>query len=110
MKYEVVVTRRAERELHAAADRIAKVAPEAAERWFNGFVNALLALEQSPRRYGRAREQQRFPCEVRQLLHGRKRSHRAVYTIRENKVVVLTIRHTAQKDLKPEDLLSDDSA
>src|SRR5262245_31046538 len=76
MKFEVVVTQRAERELHAAADRIAKRAPETAARWFSGFVAALLSLEQSPRRYGRAREQKRFPCEVRQLLYGRRRSHR----------------------------------
>jgi plasmid stabilization system protein ParE len=81
---------------------------QAAERWFNGFVKTLVALETSPRRYGRAREQRRFPCELRQLLYGTRRSHRAVFTMRENKVVVLTIRHTAQKDLKPEDLLSDD--
>ena len=44
MTYEVVVLRRAEQDLHAAADWIAEDSPEAAARWFRAFVAALLSL------------------------------------------------------------------
>ena len=42
--------------------------------------------------------------ELRQLLYGRRRTYRALFTIREHDVVVLSIRHSAQRDLTPDDL------
>ena len=47
-----------------------------------------------------------IPFEIRQLVYGlgRKRTHRAIFTIRPDQVVVLTIRHLAQSDLGSEDL------
>lgn len=73
-------------------------------RWFNGFCKAILSLRANSWRCGLTRESARFPYELRQLLYGRKRSHRAVFTIRGDTVLVLTIRHTAQQDLEPDDL------
>ena len=104
MSLTVFVTERAEQELHQAADWIAKDAPEAANRWFNGFVNSLLSLSDNPLRCSRAREDNAFPFELRQLLYGSSRSYRALFTIRHSTVFVLSIRHSARRDLTPEDL------
>lgn len=63
MTYDVLVTTRAEKELNQAADWITKDAPDTAERWFNGFVKALLTLSVNPQRCGLARENAEFPGE-----------------------------------------------
>lgn len=106
MNYDVVLSRQAERELNETADWIARqsASPAAAEQWFDGFINTLLSLERMPQRCGFAREHRRFPCELRQILYGRKRTYRALFTIRENRIVVLTIRHTARADITPDDI------
>jgi len=104
MSFDVLVTERAAQELNRAADWIAGDAPDTSEKWFNDFVEALVSLGEHPERCGLARENDHFPFDLRQLLYGRRRSHRALFTIRHDSVVVLSVRHTAQRDLKPEDL------
>ncbi len=106
MTFDVLVTERAERELNEAADWIAGDAPETSENWFNGFVAAIVSLGEHPERCGLARENDRFPFDLRQLLYGRRRNHRALFIIRGNLVVVLSIRHAAQADVTPDDFLS----
>ena len=91
MSFEVLVTRRAEQELNQAADWIARSAPDTAEEWFNGFVKAIVSLGEHPERCGFAHENERFTFDLRQLLYGRRRTHRALFTIRQDVVVVLTI-------------------
>jgi plasmid stabilization system protein ParE len=103
MTYDVRVTDRAERQLNDAADWIAKSAPAAADRWFNGFVAALRGLKHNPERCGLAHENPMFSYELRQLLYGRRRNYRALFTVRGNIVVVLAIRHSAQPDVTPDD-------
>ncbi|MBI1899865.1 MAG: type II toxin-antitoxin system RelE/ParE family toxin [Planctomycetia bacterium] len=104
MSFRVRVTARATRELNAAADWIARSAPRTAERWFNGFVRAIYSLRNRPRRCGLARENGRFPYELRQLLYGKGRRYRALFTIKGDAVVIVTIRHSSQRDLEPDDL------
>ena len=104
MAYRVVVTEQAERELRAATDWIARRAPQAAVRWFNGFVDKLTQLSDQPHSHGLAHESTKFPYELRQLLYGRRRTYRALFTIRDDAVVVLTIRHAARDDVMPEDV------
>jgi hypothetical protein len=47
-----------------------------------------------------------FPYQIRELHFGlgARPTHRAVFTIRPDIVLVLTIRHAAQSDLAAEDL------
>jgi plasmid stabilization system protein ParE len=104
MTFTVTVSDRAEADLRAATEWIARNAPETAARWVNGFHRALRSLESNPRRCGHANEHQKVPFELRQLLYGRRRNYRAIFTIRENEVVVLAIRHAAQQDLSADDL------
>jgi plasmid stabilization system protein ParE len=107
VSYEVVVTRRAERELNEAADWwAAHRSREQAERWYNGFVEGIISLEDNPERCPLSRENDVFPYEIRDLLYGlsRRRTHRAVFTVRPAQVAVLTIRHVSQRDLTVSDL------
>jgi plasmid stabilization system protein ParE len=104
MKFDVLVTPRAEAALRELTDWIAERSHESAERWYDGFVKTLLELGANPYRWPVARESKTFPFEVREMLYGRKRNYRALYTIRENLVLVVAIRHAAQRDLKVDDL------
>lgn len=98
MNYEVVILGRAEQELTEAADRIAEQNPEAASRWFHGFVQALLTLEKNPARCGLAPEGDLFPYEVRQFFYRTKSKvpTRALFTIAGREVRILMIRRPGQ--------------
>ena len=102
MKYEVVITARAEQEAQAIHDWWAENrSAEQAARWYTEFWNAVVSLEQAPDRCALAAENDRFPYEIRQLNFGigRKSTHRIVYAIRPTEVVVLRVRHLAQQEI-----------
>ena len=102
MKYEVVIASRVQREAQAAHDWWAehRSAGQAA-RWYEEFIRAAFSLEENPERCALARENDRFPYEIRQLSFGigRKPTHRLVYAIRPIEVVVLRVRHLAQQPI-----------
>jgi plasmid stabilization system protein ParE len=79
---------------------------EQARRWFSGFRRAIDALATSHDRCVKAPENGRWPFEVRQLTFGlgRTPSHRAVFRLDGDKVVVLRTRHLAQDDLRLGDI------
>ena len=107
MTYRVLFTRRAERELEGAADWwAANRSPTQAARWYAGFSEAIASLSRKPERCPLASENGRFPFEIRELYFGlgSRPTHRAVFTIRPDMVLVLTIRHAAQGELTEEDL------
>jgi len=104
MTHQVLLGDRAAKDLEDAYCWYAKRSAENAARWYNGFLDAIQTLASHPERCPRAPESHKFPMEVRQLLYGRRRSWRALFTIREETVVVLHIRHTARRDLGPDDL------
>ena len=106
MKYQVVVLKRAEQDLNAAADWIAEFSPEAASRWFNSFVDALLSLEKNPQRCGLAPENASSSYELRQMIYRPRkgRTFRAVFVIAEQQVRILRIRGAGQDLLADEDL------
>lgn len=107
MSYEVYVTARADRQLEDAARWWAEHrSVEQAERWYDGFLVVIRELENSPDRCPLARENARMPIEIRQLLYGlgRHKTHRAIFAIRPDRVVVYAIRHLAQRDLLPDEL------
>jgi plasmid stabilization system protein ParE len=105
MSKQVVLTDRAARDLEEAYLWIAKQAPQTAARWYNGFLDALNTLSSYPERCPLAAESRRSQEEIRQFLYGKRRSYRALFTIRDRAVVVLHIRHTARRDASPEELL-----
>ena len=79
--------------------------PQQADRWYVGFVKELLTLEYNPERFPLAAENPFFPYEIRQLNYGLgvKLTHRALFTISPDAVIVLRIRHLAQKPLAGDD-------
>ena len=104
MSYELVLTDRAGADLEEAYRWYAERSPERAARWYNGFLEALGTLATNPQRCGLAPENARFPFEVRQLIYGKHHTYRALFTMRQERVVVLHVRHTARRQIRPEEL------
>jgi plasmid stabilization system protein ParE len=95
MDFRVRTTARAKRDLDVILTWLLKEqAGDAGLRWFEGLRDAIASLESAPLRCSIARESDAFPFEVRQLLYG-KRPHvyRVLFTIEEDLVIVLHIRH-----------------
>jgi len=102
MTYKVIITLRAEQEAQANRDWwAANRSAEQAARWYEEFISAVLSLEHEPNRFTLAPESGRFPHEVRQLNFGisRRPTHRILYVIRTDDVVILRVRHLAQDEL-----------
>lgn len=105
--HDVLLTRRAQDELDRNHDWWAKNrSPEQADRWYVGFIQAMLTLENDPERCPLAPENELFLIEVRQLNFGlgNTLTHRALYTVRPDAVVILRVRHLAQQPLSSEDV------
>jgi len=79
---------------------------EQAHRWYAGFLETIETLADNPERCPLARENAAFPYELRELHYGlgSRPTHRALFTIRPDAVVVLSVRHATQRDVTPEDL------
>lgn len=104
MKYQVVVTSHARRQLTDCANGWAEHrSAEQAVRWLDGFEEVLAGLAENPEKHSLAPENDLFdlPFAVRQLPYGvgKKPTHRAVFEIRTDSVYVVAIRHLAQAAL-----------
>jgi hypothetical protein len=86
---------------------VRKSSAEQAFRWLDGFDQALNSLANNTERCCLARENDAFEAVIRELHYGlgRNATHRAVFEIRDDEVIVHSIRHLAQWDLIPDDLL-----
>ena len=118
MTFQVELTPIAERQIEKAYQWYRDRNPEFADglrptfghRWFRSVMNRISTLQVQPRRWALAVEHEIFPEEVRQLLHGQARNvYRILFTIREMRVIVLYVRHSAQDPLTEEDLEDDRS-
>ena len=105
MKYKLIIQPLALGELEEAYCWIAERSPENAARWFNRFLDALDTLNEHPQRCGLAPENDYVEQEIRQLLYGKRSGvYRALFTVREQEVRVLHIRHAARKTMTPDEL------
>ncbi len=81
------------------------VSPAAATNWLDGLYKTIDTLQTRPMRCPVAAESEKFPEEIRELLYGkrgkRKHKHRIIFTVREDTVYVLYVRHTARDELAP---------
>src|SRR5262245_53021163 len=101
--YRVIIQPNAETELAAAYQYRYALGPQAAALWVPGIVEAINSLEQFPARCPLAPENGHFDEEIRQLLYGARRDvFRILFTIQEDTVHVLHIRHGAQQYLHEE--------
>ena len=79
---------------------------DGALRWSDAIYDQIETLAEFPESHGLSAENDQFPFEIRDKLLGlgSRPSHRAVFTIRDNTVYVLTVRHAAQESLHLEDV------
>ncbi len=106
MNYEVKLLPRAKLQLYNSALWWAEhCSAEQAVRWLEGFEAALQLLAHNPERWPLASESDAVPFEIREMTYGRgrRKTHRAVFEIRQQEVIVYAIRHLAQDTLTPDD-------
>jgi hypothetical protein len=79
---------------------------EQALRWLAGFDAALASLDERADRCSLARESEALQSPIRELHYGvrGKVTHRAVFEIRDDEVIVHCVRHLAQRDLTSDDI------
>jgi plasmid stabilization system protein ParE len=110
MTYHVEVSSEADQILRECAQwyRDRSGSQAVAEKWYNGFLDVLESLQNDPERHPFAPENGEFPYEIRELTYGsgRRKTHRAIFRIWEEAriVEIMTIRHSAQRRIKPGDL------
>ena len=102
MKYRVLIEPPARDNIDEACRWIAERNPSAAIKWFNGLEAAIRTLEDFPQRFPLARESKMFDVEIRQLVYGKRvGAYRILFTIREDAVHVLHVRHGRRRRLRP---------
>jgi plasmid stabilization system protein ParE len=79
---------------------------EQAERWHRACDAALDSLGMRAEKCPLARESRHAPVELRQLAFGvgRRRTHRLVFAIRPDRIVVYRVQHLAQDTMSTDDL------
>jgi len=105
MEFQVEIAPQAASEIDRAYRWYRERNSEFADRWFRGLMNAIATLQEKPRRCNLAVESEIFPEEVRQLLYGKSKNiYRVLFAIRDTKVYVLYVRHSAQAPLTVDEL------
>jgi plasmid stabilization system protein ParE len=105
--FEVRFTRRATAAFDEALDWYKARSIHAAGKWIDAVDLALDRLGKNPHRYPRAAEDGLLAATLHQYTFGagRRLTHRMVYAIRPNLVMVYSIRHLAQGPLTIDDLI-----
>jgi plasmid stabilization system protein ParE len=104
MTYRIVIEPTAEREIRSAVRwKTENASPTVAARWYNGLIKKIDTLRRHPTRCPLAAENDKFPEEIRELLYGRSKryKHRIIFTLREDAVHILYVRHSARDELEP---------
>jgi plasmid stabilization system protein ParE len=102
MSFQVVIARRAAREIEDQYRWLAENSAAQANRWRNALLAAIDTLADNPDRCPEAPEAG-WHEGLRQLQFGKRRQvHRILFEIRGQTVVVLRVRHSAQDFLGPE--------
>lgn len=101
MTFRVELSQRAEADIKRAYAYIRKQGPADPKSWKTGLEQKLTGLENFPEACGLAPENEFVKAEIRQALYG---PFRIVFTIREQIVFVLTVRHAARLALKLDEL------
>ena len=103
MKYRIELAATAKADIRQQAQWLRdQASPAAAERWLAGLYKVIDTLQTRPQPCPVAAENGKFPEEIRALLHGRrKHKHRIIFTLRDDAVHVLYVRHSARDELEP---------
>lgn len=102
MTYRVIIQPIAVGGMREAYHWIARRSPRAAARWYNGLERAIETLAENPRRCPLAPEDEYFEEEIRELFYGERGGvYRILFTISEDTVSVLYVRHGARDYVRP---------
>ena len=110
MTRSVLISDKADQELRKTCAWWSKHrSPDEAERWYDKSVDRLLSLAEDADQQAIAQETHAFSTKVYQVNFGlgRKPTHRALYIIRGSEVIVLRIRHLAQREISERELFGD---
>jgi plasmid stabilization system protein ParE len=102
MTFRVETTAAAEQDADAILDwLLSQHSGDAGMRWYLALQDAIASLAQFPERCALAPENEVFPFELRHLLYGHSpHVYRILFTIDDQTVYVLHIRHSRRKQLK----------
>ncbi len=112
MTFRVTITPQAREDIDRNSDWWASShSVDQALRWSDTIFDQIETLAELPESHALAIENEDFPFEIRNKLVGlgRPRRYRAIFTIRENRVLVLAVRAAEEDRLAPDDVdLSDE--
>ena len=101
MAFQVRTTKTADAQIEAAYLWLREYNPAYADQWFRGLMDTIASLQEKPRRCALALEHEVFSEEVRQLSYGKSKNiYRILFTICEDTVYVLYVRHSSQALIK----------
>jgi plasmid stabilization system protein ParE len=99
-KYSVIIQPEAQQGIEAAYFWYSNCSPQTARRWLEGLYKKIMSLQQMPFRCSLAFENNFFETEIRQIIYGKgNTAYRILFTVVEDRVNVLFVRHIAQKPL-----------
>lgn len=99
-KYRIVIQPEAQQAIEEAYLWLSHYSQRNARLWIEGLYKAILSLERIPSRCSLALETDFFEQEIRQLIYGKGRNtYKILFTIVDNTVQVLLVRHASQKPL-----------
>lgn len=106
MAFKVLLLRRAQADVNAIYEWIAKRSKTGASNWYMAFFDAVAALERDPESCSAAPEAKRLRIDLRQRLFSTRRGriYRLLFIIAGNQVRVLRVRGPGQSPLKSRDL------
>ena len=100
MKYRIEISYEAQTELHEAYLWIHRDSPNNASRWRMSLLDTIRTLADLPQRCEVAPESSFLHKEIRQSLHGKRQGvYRILFTIEQDVVYILLIRHAARRFL-----------
>ena len=107
-RFEVIILPSAERNIDEAYLWLAEHDPDAAIRWYDRLREVIFSLAVLPERCPLAPESKNINAEIREIFHGRRRhKYRILFTVTQNTVHVLHVRHGARLALSEVDPTED---
>ncbi|WP_246879185.1 type II toxin-antitoxin system RelE/ParE family toxin [Thalassospira sp. ER-Se-21-Dark] len=101
--YRVIIAPNAAQDIREAFEWFRIENPAYAKTWRDGLRTAITALETLPFKNPVAPESKEFDVKIRQLLYGRGTPWRIFYSVNDQQVSILHIRHGRQDYWRPTD-------
>ncbi len=100
-EYRVIITPKAADDLRQEYAWLRERNPRAANDWLTGMRKLILGLAVMPGSHAIAPESAEFDIEIRRALYGRATRWRVYFTIMNETVHVLHVRHGRRSDWQP---------